>query len=261
MKKPQILRYYLTGKEDTNKIDYEIDSNLKRPAWIHVKTPSFDSRFITLRTETESEILYKRFTGNFYYPIDLVIRPEDEKVFYAKYAQFYDQNTAKNNLPMAKFLLNRMAKLKVSKKAKILDLGAGTGIFSDEAFRLGYHNLTLVDISEAMLAQAKKKKRIKAAKFIVGDVTQIKLDDTYDVIVSVMMFDNVSDELLPNTLKRLSKHLKKDGTIFLIEDKERPAYKKTFNMIEGGVFHIFEKKDFAKYYFIGNNKNNSLWLL
>jgi len=254
MSKPKILKYYPTSQKNIGKIDFEIDSDSKRPAWIHVKDSSFDARFISLRTETDSEIIYKRFTGNFYYPVDLIIRPEDEKTFYAKYARYYDQNTAKNNLPMAKFLLRKMSELKVSKKAKILDLGAGTGIFSDAASKLGYLDLTLIDMSEAMLKEAKKKKTLKTARFIAGDVTRTKLDDVYNVIVSVMMFDNVNDKLLPDTLKSINEHLKKGGVILLIEDKERTPYKRIFEEIESGIFNVPTKDSFAKYYFIGRRR-------
>ena len=41
--------------------------------------------------------------------------------------------------------------------ARILDVGAGTGIMGQQLHRLGYNNLTAIDLSQGMLAEAKKK--------------------------------------------------------------------------------------------------------
>jgi len=100
----KILKYYIDCLEGIDDLDFEADAKGKRPAWIHIKNSKFKARFISIRTNINSEELYKKFTGNFYYPLEGMSR-EEERRFYAKYAQYYDQNTAKNNLPMAEFLL------------------------------------------------------------------------------------------------------------------------------------------------------------
>lgn len=86
----QIKKYYLEQKENIEQLDFEFDLEGTRPTWIHIKNPDFKARFFTIKTNSDSEILYKRFTGNFYYPVDFVQNPEEEKRFYNKYAQFYD---------------------------------------------------------------------------------------------------------------------------------------------------------------------------
>lgn len=256
MNKPQISKYYLESKKDINKIDFEIESSHERPAWIHIKDISFSPRFISVRTEVEPEIIYKRFTGNFYYPVEIEMRPEDEDKFYFKYAQFYDQYTAKNNLPMAQFILKKMMDLGVGKDKKILDLGAGTGIFSNLAAQKGFKNLTLVDISKAMLAEAKKKSVLKNAEFIAIDVKSMKLPQNYDVIVSIMMFDAIKNEDLESVLDNLKNHLNPNGLFLVVEDRKRPEYLKFFNEIEDGIFDISKEKSFSKYYFIGRESSN-----
>lgn len=45
----------------------------------------------------------------------------------------------------------------LSKEANILDAGAGTGLVGQDLYNLGYHNLKAMDISEAMLEEARKK--------------------------------------------------------------------------------------------------------
>lgn len=254
MAKIKILKSFVENNEKIDQLDFESDPEGKRPAWIHIKDPNFKARFLTIRTETESEILYKRFTGNFYYPVDLKISKEEEGRFYQKYAQYYDEYTGKNNQPMAQFLLDKMLGLNIPKNAKILDLGAGTGIFSDLASLSGFTDLTLLDSSKAMLEVARNKLSLKEAKVILGDVRNQEFDEKYDLMVSVMMLDSINDKDLPETLTNLTKALNSNGYFFLIEDKARKEYKEFFNKIEDGVFFVSKERDFAKYYFIGQNK-------
>ncbi|HUW21455.1 MAG TPA: class I SAM-dependent methyltransferase [Candidatus Bathyarchaeia archaeon] len=250
-KKPKIIRCYLGYKEKLDQLSFEYDPQGLRPSWIHIKDPKFKARFFSIMTKTDSEVLYKRFTGNFYYPVDLKINEKEIKRFYQKFASVYDQNTARNNQPMAEFLLTKIKKLKVSRKAKVLDLGAGTGIFSDLASQNGSTDLTLLDNSEAMLDIARTKSSLERAKFILGDIREQKFNQTFDLIVSIMMFDVIDDRELPKILENLKKHLEKGGYILLIEDKQRAVYKKYFRTIEEGIFYISKKDNFTKYCFIG----------
>jgi len=45
----------------------------------------------------------------------------------------------------------------VPKEARILDAGAGTGLMGEVLAKLGYHNLVAMDLSSAMLEEARKK--------------------------------------------------------------------------------------------------------
>lgn len=247
----KISKYCIELKDYLDQLDYDFDTEGSRPAWIHIKNPDFKARFISITTTSDSEILYKRFTGNFYYPVDLVQKNNEEKRFYDKYAQFYDHNTAKNNLPMAQFLLDKMLSAKIPKNAKILDAGSGSGIFSDLASRNGFANLTLLDIYDSMLNIAKIKPSLKAAKFITGDVTDIQLTDNYDVLVSVMMFDALDERRLNIALRNLTSHLIKGAHVFIVEDKDRKAYSEFFTIIESGLFDVSKEKSFQKFYLIG----------
>jgi SAM-dependent methyltransferase len=69
-----------------------------------------------------------------------------------------------------------LKKFNVSEDAKILDAGAGTGIFSNLAAENGFNDLTLVDIYDSMLGVAQKKSSLGSMKFIVGDIeTAVRL--------------------------------------------------------------------------------------
>lgn len=250
----KIRRYYLTSKKDIEKLSFEYDRSGDRPAWIYIKDKKFDVRFISVSTDKTSEVIYKRFTGNFYYPVDLHIRKDDEKRFYDKYASYYDENTAKNNLPMARFILEKMKKSGVDKDSKVLDVGAGTGIFSELAYTYGYTNLTLLDIYQSMLDVAKKKPLLRGAKYITGNIANVELLDNYEVVVSIMMFDALDENGLEKALKNITNHLTDNGYIFLIEDKERIAYSKYFDRLEADIFQPTGKTDLSKYYFVGKRK-------
>lgn len=152
---------------------------------------------------------------------------------------------------MAQFLLSKMLSANIAKDSKILDAGAGTGIFSDLASQNGFTNLTLLDIYDSMLNIAKGKPSLKNAKFITGDVANIKLNDVYDVLVSVMMFDALDEDKLNIALQNLTSHIKQEGYIFIVEDKDRPAYKEYFSILESGLFDISEEKGFQKFYLVG----------
>jgi SAM-dependent methyltransferase len=45
----------------------------------------------------------------------------------------------------------------VSKDARVLDAGAGTGLAGEALFKLGYSDLVAMDLSKGMLAEARKK--------------------------------------------------------------------------------------------------------
>jgi len=78
MSEIKISKYY-SSQENTSDLNFEYDTESLRPAWIHVKDKNFNARFLSITTNTDSEIIYKKFTGNFYYPVDLIINKKDEK--------------------------------------------------------------------------------------------------------------------------------------------------------------------------------------
>lgn len=248
MNKPTIIKYYEAFE---NQLDFEYDTEGPRPAWIHVKDPDFKARFLSVRTDTDSEVIYKRFTGNYYYPINFSIDKNEEERFYKKYAQFYDVNTSKNNLPMAQFLLDEILRLKIPKSVAILDIGSGTGIFSDLAAANGFSNLTLLDIYQAMLDVAKSKPNLTNANFINADITKVELPDKYDIVASVMMFDAIEDKKLPQVLEKLKNSMNIGGYLLIIEDKKREQYGNVFETLKEGITQFSDNNSLTKYFFIG----------
>lgn len=70
----------------------------------------------------------------------------------------------------------------VPKHAKIIDVGGGDSLLVDHLLGLGYHNITVLDISEAAIGRAKTRLQEQAnkVKWIVEDAATFKPADKYD---------------------------------------------------------------------------------
>jgi cyclopropane fatty-acyl-phospholipid synthase-like methyltransferase len=66
--------------------------------------------------------------------------------------------------------------------AEIIDIGGGDSLFVDHALKMGYINITVLDISDESIERAKKRLGQDALKvtWIVSDVTLFKPDKKYD---------------------------------------------------------------------------------
>lgn len=68
------------------------------------------------------------------------------------------------------------------KTAKIIDIGAGDSSFVDSLLKLGYRNITVLDISAKALERAGKRlgEDAERVKWIVSDVTEFQPETRYD---------------------------------------------------------------------------------
>ena len=66
--------------------------------------------------------------------------------------------------------------------AEIIDIGGGDSLFVDHALKMGYRNITVLDISGAAIERAKARLGADASKvtWIVSDVTAFKPEKKYD---------------------------------------------------------------------------------
>jgi cyclopropane fatty-acyl-phospholipid synthase-like methyltransferase len=73
--------------------------------------------------------------------------------------------------------------LKLSKKAKIIDIGGGESRFVDYLLTEGYENVSVLDISEKALERTRQRLGTLATKvnWIVSDITQFKANNQYDL--------------------------------------------------------------------------------
>ncbi|MFC1931785.1 class I SAM-dependent DNA methyltransferase [Chloroflexota bacterium] len=73
----------------------------------------------------------------------------------------------------------------VTKDARILDAGAGTGLVGEVLAKLGYHDLVAMDLSEGMLEEARKKNVYREFHQMVMGEPLGFADNSFDAVVSV----------------------------------------------------------------------------
>lgn len=113
----------------------------------------------------------------------------DSRDVYENWAPTYDQNLQQDYGYIAPNLaVDVFARYCIDKKARILDLGCGTGLVGRELAKQGYNDIDGLDISPGMLDVARGKKIY--GDLIVGDMTQpIDLGErSYDAAIAVGCF-------------------------------------------------------------------------
>jgi len=151
-------------------------------------------------------------------------KQEVEKI-YDKYAKDYAGdfapttfNTGHSALSFANDITWYFIKkyLPKNKSIKILDAGAGDGDWSEKLIKLGYENITLSDLSQEMLNQAKKrfinsKFNLEYVKSDIANMKEFK-DNTFDFVFS--QFDPVSYCMKPaKAMKEMARVVKKNGYV------------------------------------------------
>lgn len=89
-----------------------------------------------------------------------------------------------------------LASLPTEKNARILECGAGTGRFSAEVARLGYH-LTATDVSEGMLEQARRRVQdaglADRVEFRIGDIYNLDFPDaSFDFVYTIRVLNQLA---------------------------------------------------------------------
>jgi 2-polyprenyl-3-methyl-5-hydroxy-6-metoxy-1,4-benzoquinol methylase len=84
--------------------------------------------------------------------------------------------------PSPKIAMYFLKKFDLPKASKIIDIGGGDCLLVDHLLEMGFHNITVLDISEAAIERAKCRLGEKAnkVKWIVADATDFKPEEKYD---------------------------------------------------------------------------------
>lgn len=117
--------------------------------------------------------------------------------------------------------------------AKVLDLGAGTGLFSSIVAPICPNaEFTLCDISEKMLNEAEKRfsdGRTKV-KYVVKDYSSEPIDSTYDLIISGLSIHHLTDTGKERLFLNLHNNLNDNG-LFINADQvlgDTPLIEQTY---------------------------------
>jgi 2-polyprenyl-3-methyl-5-hydroxy-6-metoxy-1,4-benzoquinol methylase len=158
--------------------------------------------------------------------------------FEHKASDYENDNSVKKNVnKIAETILNEIS---FNKEMRIMDFGSGTG-FLLEGISPYVKEITAIDVSKSMSEQLAKKKDEIACKLVMAniDLTTVKLNDKFDVIISSMTLHHIEDvKCIMQTLYDL---LVDGGTIALADlDKE----KGDFHTSDAGVFHLGFERDY-----------------
>ena len=115
---------------------------------------------------------------------------------------------------------------------EILDFGGGTGLLSLPLAKQA-KSLTLVDISEKMLEQARLKAEqqdIKNIQFLEQNLQAKPLEQEFDLIVVCRVLHHMPD--LDESLSLFHQHLRENGQLFLADFTKTEANHHGFDLAE-----------------------------
>ena len=115
---------------------------------------------------------------------------------------------------------------------EILDFGGGTGLLTLPLAKQA-KSVTLVDISEKMLEQARLKAEqqdIKNIQFLEQDLLANPLEQEFDLIVVCRVLHHMPD--LDATLSLFHQHLKEDGQLLIADFTKTEANHHGFDLAE-----------------------------
>ena len=115
--------------------------------------------------------------------------PQEIAEIYSQWATTYDEDLNEDSDYVApQWCLKLLEKYVPSKDARLLDAGAGTGLFGQLLHQRGYHNLVGIDVSEGMLEEARKKNvYTEVHQKILGESLGFPTD-SFDAAISVGVF-------------------------------------------------------------------------
>ena len=101
--------------------------------------------------------------------------------------------------------LDLIASLRLKKDASIIDIGGGDGFLVDHLLKLGYINITVLDISKNAIKRAKERlgKDSNKVKWIVSDITEFEPIDKYDIWHDRAVFHFLTNEKDKNKYNKL----------------------------------------------------------
>ena len=114
--------------------------------------------------------------------------------------------------------INFFIENKISKNAKIIDIGGGDSYLIDNLLEMGYENLYLLDISENAIERVKNRISANSEKvtFIVSDILDFQPETTFDVWHDRASFHFLTSENdITNYKNLVSNAIATNGFLFL----------------------------------------------
>lgn len=108
---------------------------------------------------------------------------------------------------------------------RILDLGAGTGLFSAMLLRnFPASSIRLVDASNGMLREARRRFAMDSnVEFVQADMTRGELGGPWDLVISALAIHHLADEEKINLFKEIRRSLRPGGLFVNCEQVAGPS--------------------------------------
>ena len=139
--------------------------------------------------------------------MNLYERNQKQKTFFNEKIDSYD-DVHSTYMETKKTLADNLDK----NVQKVLDLGAGTGLELIHLFEL-YPNVkvTVIDITENMLAELKKRSFSNHVTAICGDFFEVEFGEDYDAVISTSALHHFKQEEKEKLYKKVYNCLKENG--------------------------------------------------
>lgn len=114
--------------------------------------------------------------------------------------------------------LDYIQQLGLPPDAKIIDIGGGDSFLVDHLLDLGYHNITVLDISETAIERAEKRLGERATKvtWISADVIGFQSDELYDLWHDRAAFHFLTEESEINSYVETARsHIRPGGSLIM----------------------------------------------
>jgi SAM-dependent methyltransferase len=109
------------------------------------------------------------------------------------------------------------------KKYRVLELGAGTGLFTEELVKFPFLEVTALDIDIKCCQVMKRNLRHKNCRVIHGNALTFSKDGYYDIVVTTFAHDHIHYERAEEFARNIKRNLKQGGT-YLMGGEILPAY-------------------------------------
>ena len=141
---------------------------------------------------------------------------------FQNYSDYYDLLYSNKNYASEVSYIKKLIDENCSNSKQMLELGSGTGNHAVYFSKLNY-KIDGIDLSERMVAISNGKK-IPNAKFYVGDISNFKFNQKYDVCISLFhVISYITDlNVLVKVFKNIYSSLKPGG-IFIFDCWNKPA--------------------------------------
>tara|TARA_Y100000310_G_scaffold339609_1_gene432802 strand:- start:605 stop:1207 length:603 start_codon:yes stop_codon:yes gene_type:complete len=122
----------------------------------------------------------------------------------------------------AENIFTQLLRKEINPDTNILDLGCGTGINVDRIKDLKFKSYTGLDLTPAMLDQAKEKySNLKNVSFMIQDISKRPIDKKYDLIISTWVLSLLDRPA--ETINQYYQQLNPQGKMLLVF-LTRPAW-------------------------------------